>query len=363
VTRSGTVALLGRPNAGKSTLINALLGEKVAIVSDKPQTTRHRIAGVLTEARGQAVLFDLPGVHRPLHRMNVQMMHVITDTLVEVDLVALLFDAGEAPGKGAEFVVGLLDRVETPVLLVPNKLDLPAASRRLDDSVGFYASRHDFAAVCPISALAGKGLDSLGAALFELLPEGEALLDPSLTTTQTERFFVAELIREALLERVEKELPFTSAVLIRQFEEEEGAKGSLLRIFADIVVDRDSQKGIVIGKGGRMIRDIGTAARTQIEAGAKPHLFRAVSPTAVQSALRRWQDRHDVVERWTPHDLRRTYASRLGDLGTAPHVIAKALAHSFTPSASLPTYLRSEWREERVQAAEGLAAHVSGIVK
>ncbi len=274
MSRSGTVALLGRPNAGKSTLLNALLGEKVAIVSDKPQTTRHRIAGVLNEPRGQAVLFDLPGVHRPLHRMNVQMMHVIRDTLEEVDLVVLLFDAGEAPGKGAEFVVGLLEPVETPVLLVPNKLDLAAASRRLDDSVGFYTAHRQYATVCPISALAKKGLDALRDAIFASLPEGEALLDPTLTTTQTERFYVAELIREALLERVEKELPFTSAVLIRQFEETEGARGTLLRVFADIVVDRDSQKGIVIGNRGAMIRAIGTAARTQIEAllGARVYL-------------------------------------------------------------------------------------------
>jgi len=274
VSRSGTVALLGRPNAGKSTLVNALLGEKVAIVSDKPQTTRHRIAGVLTESRGQAVLFDLPGVHRPLHRMNVQMMHVIRDTLEEVDLIVLIFDAGEAPGKGAEFVVGLLEPIETPVLLVPNKLDLAAASRRLDDSVGFYTSHREFAAVCPISALARKGLEALRDVIFASLPEGEALLDPTLTTTQTERFYVAELIREALLERVEKELPFTSAVLIRQYEETEGPRGTLLKVFADIVVDRDSQKGIVIGNRGAMIRAIGTAARTQIEAllGARVYL-------------------------------------------------------------------------------------------
>lgn len=303
MNRSGTAALLGRPNAGKSTLLNALLGEKIAIVSNKPQTTRHRIAGVLTEARGQAVLFDLPGVHRPLHRMNVQMMHVIRDTLAEVDVVVVLFDANEAPGKGAEFLVGLLEPVDTPVLLVPNKLDLAAAGRRLDDSVAFYTSRHDFAAVCPISALAGKGLASLRDALFEHLPAGEPRVDPALTTTQTERFYVAELIREALLDRVENELPFTSAVLIRQFEEEEGERGTLLRVFADIVVDRDSQKGIVVGKGGRMIRDIGTAARTQIEALLGARVYLALEVKAKPG----WREDHRVLRDlepmeavWTP---------------------------------------------------------------
>jgi GTP-binding protein Era len=274
VRRAGTVALLGRPNAGKSTLLNALLGEKVAIVSDKPQTTRHRIAGVLTEERGQAVLFDLPGVHRPMHRLNVGMMHVLRDSLAEVDLVLLLFDAAEEPGHGEEFVVSLVAKCEAPVLLVPNKLDLAAARHDLDRRVGFYTSRREFAAVVPVSARAGSGLDELRRVLFQRLPEGEPLLDPGYTTTQSERFFVAELIREALLERVEQELPFSSAVVIRQFEEHEGDDRTLLRIFADILVERESQKGIVVGRGGRMIKDVGTAARKRIEKllGAKVYL-------------------------------------------------------------------------------------------
>jgi len=272
--RSGTVALLGRPNAGKSTLINALLGEKVAIVSAKPQTTRHRITGVLSEERGQAVIFDLPGVHRPMHRLNVQMMHALRDTLTEVDLVLQLFDAGQEPGGGEEFVVGLLDGVEARTVLLPNKVDLAGVADRLDERVAFYTSRGSYAAVIPISALRRDGLDALKNTIFELLPEGPPLLDPSLTTTQSERFYVAELIREAVLERVEKELPFTSTVHLRAFEEEETGAGPLLRIFADIVVDRDSQKGIVVGRGGAMIKDIGIAARGRIEGllGARVYL-------------------------------------------------------------------------------------------
>ncbi len=265
MSRSGTIALLGRPNAGKSTLVNALLGEKVAIVSATPQTTRHRITGVLTEARGQAVFFDLPGVHRPLHRLNVQMMHALRDTLAEVDLILQLFDASADPGAGEEFVVGLLDGATAPAVLVANKVDLPGVRGRLDERTGFYTTRHAYAAAVAISALTGEALEALKGTIFALLPEGEPWLDPTLTTTQSERFFVTELIREAMLERVKKELPFTSTVHLRQFEEEAAAAGTLLRIFADIVVDRDSQKGIVVGRAGAMIKEIGTAARARIE--------------------------------------------------------------------------------------------------
>ncbi len=271
---SGTVALLGRPNAGKSTLLNALLGEKVAIVSDKPQTTRHRITGVLTEERGQAVFFDLPGVHRPMHRLNAQMMHVVRDTLAEVDVVVQLFDASEAPGAGESFVSELVAGLEQPVVLVPNKVDVPRAAAHLEERVAFYTSKRGYAAVTPLSARTGVGLETLKSSLFGLLPEGEPLLDPSLTTTQSERFFIAELIREAVLERVENELPFVTAVHLRHYEETETASGPLLRLWADIVVDRDSQKGILVGKRGGMIKAIGTAARTQIERllGARVYL-------------------------------------------------------------------------------------------
>jgi GTP-binding protein Era len=266
VSRSGTVALLGRPNAGKSTLVNALIGEKVAIVSARPQTTRHRIAGILNDPRGQAVLFDLPGVHRPLHRLNVQMMHVIRDTLDEVDAIVQLFDAAQPPGGGEEFVVHMLDAVEAPVILVPNKIDRIEASTNLGARVAFYTDRRGYAAVIAVSALRGDGIGELKDAVFSLLPEGEPLVEPGWSTTQSERFFVAELIREALLERVEAELPFTTAVLVRDFQEEDRGNGVLLRILADIVVDRDSQKGIVVGRRGAMIREIGSAARRQIEA-------------------------------------------------------------------------------------------------
>ncbi len=303
--RSGTVALLGRPNAGKSTLVNALLGEKVAIVSAKPQTTRQRITGVLTEERGQVVLFDLPGVHRPLHRLNAQMMNALRDTLAEVDLVVQIFDAAQAPGSGEEFVVGLLREATVPVVLVPNKMDVPGAAADLDARVAFYAQRRVYAAVVPVSALRGDGLPALADTLFTLLPEGQPLLDPSLTTTQSERFFVAELIREAMLERVEQELPFTSTVHLREFQEEETPRGPLLRIFADIVVDRDSQRGIVVGRAGSMIKDIGTAARTRIETilGARVYLDLRVKARPGWREDRRFLAELEPVEvPWTPPD-------------------------------------------------------------
>lgn len=265
MTRAGTVALLGRPNAGKSTLVNALVGRKVAIVSRQPQTTRHRITGVLTEPRGQIVLFDLPGVHRPLHRLNAQMMHLVRETLAEVDALVQIFDAAQPPGAGEQFVVDLLAGLDAPIVLVPNKIDLAHAARHLAQRTAFFTRQHAYAAVRPVSARQGRGVGELKDELFGLLPDGEPWLAPELDTTQSERFFVAELIREAMLERVSDELPFQTAVHLRHFEEQETPRGPLLRLFADLVVERESQKGILVGAGGKAIRATGTAARRQIE--------------------------------------------------------------------------------------------------
>jgi GTP-binding protein Era len=265
MTRSGTVALLGRPNAGKSTLVNRLVGHKVAIVSRQPQTTRHRITGVLSEERGQLVLFDLPGVHRPLHRLNAQMMHVVRDTLTEVDVVVQIFDASQPAGAGEQFVLELLNGLDLPVVLVPNKIDLAHAGRHQTQRTAFYTEQHVYAAVQPISARTGAGVADLKRVLFDLLPAGDAWIDPELNTTQSERFFIAELIREAMLARVADELPFQTAVHLRHFEEHETPRGPLLRLFADLVVERESQKGILVGARGATVKAIGTAARIQIE--------------------------------------------------------------------------------------------------
>lgn len=259
--RSGTVALVGRPNAGKSTLLNALIEDKVAIVSDKPQTTRNRIVGILSEDRGQAVFFDLPGVHRPLHKMNSRMMQDVRSAMEEVDLVLHLLDASVSWGGGEEFLFELLRAVRPEVLGVLTKIDLVPAKSELLPLIARYRERRPGAVVVPISALVVDGLDALLDELFARLPEGPPLYPEDLTSTQTERFFAAEIVREKLLERTRGELPYTTGVVVDDFDEGE----NLLRIEATIYVERKSQKGIVIGRGGSMVRDVGQAAREELE--------------------------------------------------------------------------------------------------
>lgn len=259
--RSGTVALIGRPNAGKSTLLNALLGDKVAIVSARPQTTRNRIIGVLTEARGQAVLFDLPGVHLPKHKMNARMMQEVHSALEEVDLVLHLVDSSEPWGGGESFLFDLLSTVAPPVVGVLTKIDLVRPKQALLPLIAAYRERRPEATVVPISAIEGDGLGGLLDEVFAGLPEGEPLYPADVTTTQTERFFIAEVVREKLLERTRNELPYTTGVVVDFLEESE----RLLRVDAVIYVERASQKGIVIGKGGRMIKEVGQAARLDLE--------------------------------------------------------------------------------------------------
>lgn len=261
LTHSGLVALVGRPNAGKSTLLNVLLGEKIAIVSDKPQTTRNRIVGVLTEARGQAVFFDLPGVHRPLHRMNAQMMREVRSSLDEVDLVLHLIDASQPWGRGEEYLFELLDPVAVPVVGLLTKIDLLRTREPLLSLMERYGRHRPTSEVLPISSLTGEGLELVCESLFSTLPEGPPFYPAEVTTTQTERFFIAEVVREKLLEATRNELPYTTGVIVEDLEE----TGELLRINAVIYVERGSQKGIVVGRGGKMISRIGSAARRELE--------------------------------------------------------------------------------------------------
>jgi GTP-binding protein Era len=258
---SGTVALVGRPNAGKSTLLNALIGDKVAIVSDKPQTTRNRIIGILTQPRGQAVFFDLPGVHKPLHRMNTRMMQEVRSALEEVDVVLHLVDASASWGGGEDYLFELLESVRPQVIGLLTKIDLVPHKAELLPLIASYQERRPGAVIIPISAPTGDGLEDLLVELFERLPAGPALYPRDLTTTQTERFFVAEVIREKLLERTHGELPYTTGVVIELFDEGD----TLLHLEAVVYVERKSQKGIVIGKGGSMIRAVGQAAREELE--------------------------------------------------------------------------------------------------
>ena len=262
MSRSGTVALVGRPNAGKSTLMNRLLEEKVAIVSDKPQTTRQRLVGILTAERGQMVFFDTPGIHRPLHRLNRQMVRHALDALNEADVRCLLVDASEPFGAGDSYMLDLLAKAEGPRILALNKIDRVKKPALLP-MIGHYARSGLFAEIVPISAATGDGCGPLLAALWEALPEGAPLYDPDLVTTHPERFLVAERIREKVLAATHEELPFATAVVIERWEDD--AESGLLRLYASLLVERPGQKGILVGREGRMIKTIGTAARKDLE--------------------------------------------------------------------------------------------------
>ena len=260
--KSGTVALVGRPNAGKSTLLNHLIAEKVAIVSDKPQTTRHRIIGILSAERGQIVFFDTPGVHKPLHQMNRQMMQHAHDALADADVVCLLNDASRPFGRGEAYLREMVSKVGAPKIVLLNKIDLVSKPRLLP-RIEEYATGGAFDEILPVSALTGEGCDRLLDLLWERLPAGPPLYDPELYTIHPERFLALETVREKVLLRTRDELPFSSAVTLEKWEElpERG----LVRLFVSILVERPGQKRIVIGKGGSNLKAIGTAARQEIE--------------------------------------------------------------------------------------------------
>ena len=260
--RSGYASLIGRPNAGKSTLLNRMIGTKVAIVSDKPQTTRNRIVAVKNYDDGQIVFVDTPGIHRPLHRLNVRMVDAAVDTLREVDVVTLVFDASTKPGHGDEYVSNLLRDVKTPVVLVLNKIDLVAKAKLLP-LIEAASKWHEFAAIVPVSAATGDGVDRLEQVLLERMPEGDPLYPEDFLTDQPERVLVAETVREKLLHHTRAELPFSTAVVVDQFDEENRER--ILRLYCTIFVEQDSQKPIVIGRGGEMIKRIGTEAREELE--------------------------------------------------------------------------------------------------
>ena len=262
--KSGTVALIGRPNAGKSTLLNRLVGEKVAITSDKPQTTRTRILGVRNAPGGQTVFVDTPGVHKPTHRMNVRMVDAALDAMREVDAVVLVVDASATTGTGDRFMLDRVAHLKTPVFLVLNKVDAITKTSLLPLIDG-YRQQMTFREIMPLSALDGTNVEELAAALLDALPEGAPLYPEDYLTDQQERQTAAELVREQVLRSMHDELPFSTAVLVDKFEEPVGKKG-LMRLYCTIVVDRDSQKAIVVGRAGSMIKRIGTAARESLEA-------------------------------------------------------------------------------------------------
>jgi GTPase len=260
--KSGFVALIGRPNAGKSTLLNRIVGHKLAIVSDKPQTTRTRIVGVKNYPGGQVVFVDTPGVHKPTHRMDVRMVDVALDAMREVDLVTLVVDVSVKEGPGDRHLLDLVKTIKTPAIVAFNKVDLIAKAKLLP-IIDHYRQAHPFVEYVPISALDGTNVSVLENLFLQHLPAGDPLYPDDYVTNQSERFFVAEIIREQVLRVMRDELPFSTAVVIDRFEEPvEGRYGS---IYSTILVDRESQKPIVVGRGGSMIKEIGTAARAELE--------------------------------------------------------------------------------------------------
>jgi GTP-binding protein Era len=266
--RAGFVTIVGRPNVGKSTLLNRLVGQKVAIVTEKPQTTRNRILAIANTPSAQMVFFDTPGIHKPKHEMNRRMVDLAVRSLKNVDLALLLVDVTEPFGGGDEFVLDRVREAKVPVVLALNKIDRirkPEILGIIDD----YRHRHDFAEIVPLSALTGENVEALVSALERHLPEGEPLYPPDTLTDLPERFFVAEIVREKILEATREEIPYSTAVVIDAWEEGE----KLTRIEASVLVERDSQKGILVGKGGSMMKRIGTAARQDIEAFLGTRVF------------------------------------------------------------------------------------------
>ncbi|HEY2905577.1 MAG TPA: GTPase Era [Vicinamibacterales bacterium] len=262
--KSGFVSLIGRPNAGKSTLLNRLVGTKLAIVSDKPQTTRTRILGVKNYPDAQVVYLDTPGIHRPLHRMNVRMVDTAVETIREVDVLGLVVDVMEPPGKGDRYVFDLAKDTKAALFLILNKIDLVRKSKLLP-MIDRYRGEASFAEIVPISASTGDNVDRLERAIIDHLPEGERLYPEDYLTDQPERFFASEIVREKLLQFTHAEIPFSSAVVVDRFEEPSAETNNVLRLYCTIVVERESQKPIVVGRGGDMVKRIGTAAREELE--------------------------------------------------------------------------------------------------
>ncbi len=258
--KSGFASIIGRPNSGKSTLLNRLVEEKVSIVTDKPQTTRHVVKGIVTRPEGQAVFLDTPGIHKPIHRMNERMMKSVRESMSDVDIILLIVDASAAFGRGDEFVLELLKPMSSKKFLLLNKIDR-IEKKNLLPMIDRYSKLADFDEIIPISALKGDNVESLLAVIFKYLPEGPMYYPADQISDQQERTIAAEMIREKLIVLTEEELPHSTAVVIDRFEEE----GNLFRIYASIYVERDSQKGIVIGKGGEKLKGVGTLARKEME--------------------------------------------------------------------------------------------------
>ena len=260
--RAGYVALVGRPNAGKSTLLNRLVGEKIAAVSNKPQTTRFKIVGIVSRPAGQIVLVDTPGVHKPGYELNRRMMAAVHDALLGVDVLCLMRDATVSTGNGDRFVLELIKQAQKPSLLLLNKTDKLSDKSKLLPLIEWYRAEHDWQAIIPISALKGDQLEQLLDELVRYLPEAEPLFAADELTDQSMRVLAAEIVREKILETTGEEIPYVTAVVTERWEE---VRADFTRIYCAIVVERDSQKKIIIGRGAERLKQIGTRARKDIE--------------------------------------------------------------------------------------------------
>ena len=269
--KAGFVSLVGRPNAGKSSLLNRIIGTKLAIVSNKPQTTRNRIVGVKNYPGGQVVFVDTPGIHRPLHRMNVRMVDTAVDTLREVDVVGVVIDASESPGAGLRYLLNLVKGADAKLVLILNKIDL-IKKHKLLPVIEELNKEAQWEAIVPASAATGDNVEHLEQVFLAALPDREPLYPEDYLTDQPERNLAAEMVREQVLNATRDELPFSTAVLIDKYEEPD-ADDPRVRIYATILVERESQKPIVIGRAGEGIKKIGTAARKEMEAFFHTRVF------------------------------------------------------------------------------------------
>jgi len=285
----GYVALVGRPNAGKSTLLNRLVGEKIAAVSNKPQTTRFKILGIVTRRDGQIVLVDTPGVHKPGYELNRRMMSAVHDALLEVDLVCLMRDASTPTGNGDRFVLDLVKQAGKPAILLLNKTDKIADKSRLLPLIELYQSEFDWRSIIPVSALKGDQIDSLLDELTLNLPEGEKIFDEDELTDQPVRALASEIVREKILESTGEEIPYVAGVVTEKWEE---TRADFTRIYCAIFVERESQKKIIIGHGAQRLKQIGMRARHDIEKllGHRCHLELFVK------VEEDWRDKQHVLD-------------------------------------------------------------------
>ena len=298
--KSGYVALVGRPNVGKSTLLNTMLGEKIAIISDKPQTTRTSILGIKTTDKGQIVFVDNPGIHKPLHKLNKRMMSFVHSSLETADLVSLLIDATQKYGHGDEFVIETLKKISTPVFLLINKVDIIKKEKILL-IIDHYKEMLDFKEIIPISALRGTNVDVLEDRIYEFLPEAEKIFPDDEKSVQSLRFLLSEIIREKILSHVKQELPWVTAVYIdamdndleRFSQDKPSAKQKPKKLIkATIFVEKDTHRRIIIGRHGQIIKAIGTEARKELEKilGEKVFLDLWVK------VKEKWRDKADVLD-------------------------------------------------------------------